>query len=50
VCEEMLAETSTEGAPWYVIPSNCTWYRDWIVSRILTDTLSYPRAISDRGA
>jgi PPK2 family polyphosphate:nucleotide phosphotransferase len=50
VCEEMLVETSTERAPWYVIPSNCTWYRDWIVSRIVIDTLSHPRAISDRQA
>jgi PPK2 family polyphosphate:nucleotide phosphotransferase len=49
ICQEMLAETSTERAPWYVVPSNCTWYRDWIVSRILIDKLGHPHAISDRG-
>ncbi len=26
-------------APWYVIPANKNWYRNWLVSRILVETL-----------
>ena len=26
-------------APWYVIPADNKWYRDWAVSRIIVDTL-----------
>ena len=37
--EEMLRRTSTKWAPWYVIPSNKKWYRDWAVSAILVDAL-----------
>ena len=37
--EEALAETSTEQAPWYVIPANANWYRNLVVSRILVDLL-----------
>jgi PPK2 family polyphosphate:nucleotide phosphotransferase len=48
-CEEMLLETSTERSPWYVVPSNCTWYRDWVVSCILIDRLGHLHEISDRG-
>jgi PPK2 family polyphosphate:nucleotide phosphotransferase len=38
--EEAIAETSTEGAPWYVIPANRNWYRNWAVSTILLDTFA----------
>jgi PPK2 family polyphosphate:nucleotide phosphotransferase len=34
-----LSETSTEHAPWYVIPSDRKWYRNLAVSSILIDTL-----------
>ncbi|MCB0215455.1 MAG: polyphosphate kinase 2 family protein [Caldilineae bacterium] len=37
--EEALAETSTEQAPWYVIPANANWYRNLVISRILVDLL-----------
>ncbi|HTT15552.1 MAG TPA: PPK2 family polyphosphate kinase [Thermoplasmata archaeon] len=37
--EEMLSRTSTPWAPWYLIPANKKWFRDWAVSRILVDTL-----------
>ncbi len=37
--ETVLGETSTEWAPWYVIPSNRKWYRDLVISRILVETL-----------
>ena len=37
--EDAIAETSTEEAPWYVVPANHKWYRNWAVLRILTETL-----------
>ena len=33
--EDALNKTSTEWAPWYLIPSNHKWYRDLVVSRII---------------
>ena len=36
---DALAETSTEEAPWYVIPAGRKWYRDWAVLRVLVETL-----------
>jgi PPK2 family polyphosphate:nucleotide phosphotransferase len=33
--EEALAETSTEEAPWYVIPADRKWYRNWAVLQVL---------------
>jgi PPK2 family polyphosphate:nucleotide phosphotransferase len=36
---DALRETSTAAAPWYVIPADHKWYRNWAVSCILTDTL-----------
>jgi PPK2 family polyphosphate:nucleotide phosphotransferase len=37
--EEMLRKTSTPWAPWYLIPANKKWFRDWAVSTILVGTL-----------
>src|SRR5262249_20303075 len=34
---EMLQRTSTPHAPWYVIPANHKWYRNWLVTRILLE-------------
>lgn len=28
---------STEAAPWYVIPSDHKWYRDWVISQLLIE-------------
>ncbi|MEZ6038030.1 MAG: polyphosphate kinase 2 family protein [Planctomycetota bacterium] len=36
---EAFAETSTDVAPWYVIPADRNWYRDLVISQILVDTL-----------
>src|SRR5205085_12065113 len=36
---EAVERTSTEAAPWYVIPADRKWYRDWAVSQIVTETL-----------
>ena len=50
--EEALEKTSTEIAPWYVIPADHKWYRNWVVSRILVKTLErmdpqYPQPMED---
>jgi polyphosphate kinase 2 (PPK2 family) len=37
--EDVLSKTSTEYAPWYVIPANRKWFRDLAISTILVDTL-----------
>ena len=37
--EDMLSRTSTEHAPWYVVPANRKWYRNLVVSSILISTL-----------
>ena len=47
--EEMLEETSTPYAPWYLVPGNRNWLRNLAVGEILADTLddlepAYPPA------
>ncbi len=37
--QEMMARTSTKHAPWYVIPADNKWYRDWLVATIVHETL-----------
>jgi len=37
--EEAIARTSTERSPWYVVPADRKWYRNWAVSRILIETI-----------
>jgi PPK2 family polyphosphate:nucleotide phosphotransferase len=37
--EDMLQQTSTVYAPWFVIPSDCKWFRDLAVSQIIVRTL-----------
>ncbi len=37
--EDALGETSTEYAPWYIVPSNRKWYRNLVVSTVLVNTL-----------
>lgn len=46
--EDAVNKTSTEWAPWHVIPSNHKWYRDLVVSRIVVKAmekmdLHYPK-------
>lgn len=46
---EALAETSTDYAPWYVVPADRKWYRNLVISEIMVDTLdgmniTYPEA------
>ncbi len=49
--EEMLSETSTDHAPWYLVPANRNWLRNLAVGEILADTLhdldpKYPDAVA----
>jgi len=49
---DALARCSTGHAPWYAIPANRKWYRNYAVARILLETLSdlpleWPRAKVD---
>ena len=37
--EDMMPRTSTEHAPWYVIPANHKWYRNLVISQIIADAL-----------
>ncbi len=37
--ERMLNKCSTPYAPWHIIPANRKWYRNWLVSSILVETL-----------
>jgi PPK2 family polyphosphate:nucleotide phosphotransferase len=37
--EEALARTSTHHAPWYVVPADHKWFRNWVVMEILLHTL-----------
>jgi PPK2 family polyphosphate:nucleotide phosphotransferase len=50
--EDVLNRTSTDYAPWYVIPADKKWYRDYCIARILVKTLEdfnmqYPRLEQD---
>lgn len=43
----VIAKTSTAAAPWYVVPGDRKWYRNWAIGRLLAETLaglrlSYP--------
>lgn len=37
--EHLLGQTSTECAPWFIIPSNHKWFRNLAVSQIIANTL-----------
>lgn len=37
--EEMLEHTSTDAAPWQIVPSDHKWYRNYVVSTVLIDAL-----------
>lgn len=36
---DALQETDADTAPWYVVPADRKWYRNWAVASILTETL-----------
>lgn len=37
--QEAIDATSTEHAPWYVVPANHKWYRNYVVSKVLIEKL-----------
>jgi PPK2 family polyphosphate:nucleotide phosphotransferase len=37
--EDALSRTSTEWAPWYVVPANQKWYRNYVVGSVIADML-----------
>ncbi len=50
--EDVLQKTSTEWAPWYLVPANHKWYRDLVIGTILVDALkgldmNYPQPAED---
>jgi len=50
--EEALSETSTDWAPWYVVPGDHNWVRDLVVAGIVAETLKkmdpqYPKPVDN---
>ena len=50
--EEAIGRCSTPEAPWYIIPSDHKWYRNWAVAHILLRTmrdmkLEFPEPLAD---
>jgi PPK2 family polyphosphate:nucleotide phosphotransferase len=50
--EEAISETSTDRAPWYVVPADRKWYRNLVISEVLIETLrgldlAYPEPSED---
>ena len=37
--EAVLSRTSTDHAPWYIVPANRKWYRNIVVAQAIVDTL-----------
>jgi len=37
--EDALNKTSSEYAPWYVVPADHKWYRDWVVASVIVRAL-----------
>jgi PPK2 family polyphosphate:nucleotide phosphotransferase len=37
--EDALEKTSTDAAPWYIVPANRKWYRNLVVSTVIVETL-----------
>jgi polyphosphate kinase 2 (PPK2 family) len=37
--EDVLSKTSTDYAPWYIVPANHKWFRDLVICSVLVDTL-----------
>ncbi|RIV37235.1 PPK2 family polyphosphate kinase [Micromonospora radicis] len=49
---DLLGRSGTDVAPWYVVPADRKWYRDWAVAHLLRETfdtlaLGYPPADFD---
>jgi PPK2 family polyphosphate:nucleotide phosphotransferase len=47
--DDALSKTSTEWAPWHIVPANHKWYRDYVIGTIMVDALErlhlkYPKS------
>lgn len=47
--QEAISQTSTEYAPWYIVPANHNWYRNLVVAEVIVEALKkldmhYPQA------
>jgi PPK2 family polyphosphate:nucleotide phosphotransferase len=50
--QDILSKTSTEQAPWYIVPADRKWYRDLVVATVLVNTLeamkiAWPKSAED---
>ena len=50
--EDALSKTSTDWAPWYIVPANTKWYRNLVVATTIINTLEglhmqYPQPAED---
>jgi hypothetical protein len=51
--EEMIQETATENAPWYVVPANNKWFTRVVVAAAVIDAmadldLAYPKVDDEK--
>ena len=37
--KDIVARTSTKGSPWFIIPADNKWYRNWAVADVLVRVL-----------
>ncbi|WP_394809748.1 hypothetical protein [Nitrosomonas sp.] len=37
--EAMMAATSTDRAPWHIVPANHKWYRNWVIADRIVNAL-----------
>ncbi len=37
--EAVLSKTSTDWAPWYIVPANHKWYRNYVIADVIVETL-----------
>lgn len=50
--EDAISHTSTQWAPWYIVPANRKWYRNLVVAEVIVETLKtlkmqYPQPEDD---
>ena len=50
--EEVFARTSTAYAPWYVVPADQKWYRNWVITKTIVEKMrelnpQFPEAEGD---
>jgi PPK2 family polyphosphate:nucleotide phosphotransferase len=37
--EDAIGRTATKYAPWFIVPANAKWYRNWLIASTVVDTL-----------